>query len=390
MKISDKIRGYILVGLLCSGITAGTMWYTLDYSRRDIINTGEKYNIFEECRNIISKDGSKNFDNDKAFLGAINGYLQKGGDKYTYYYKDENTNDVLVIKNYVNSSGTALASGFQIDCNEDGYIKFTEIKSGLAANKQGIKAGDLVIEINGENVKSVGFKNIANKLLGKQDTTVKLKILRNSEFINIDFKRDNKYIRDVDWKKMNNGICYIQIKQFERFAAGYMSEAMEEIGDSNCFIIDLRNNPGGMVDVAVESVDWLAKKGSATFFNYNGKQDSYSTTSDDKDIKKPVVLLTNEETASAAEIFTAFAKQYGYDVTIVGTKTYGKGIFQNEHNLSDGGVLHYTAGYYTVGNWECYQGKGIVPDVEVNMDSSLIGTDKDTQLQKAIDLLENK
>jgi len=101
----------------------------------------------------------------------------------------------------------------------------------------------------------------------------------------------------------------------------------------------------------------------------------------------PMVVITNEKTMSAAEILTALLKQYGEDVKLVGTKTYGKGIFQKEKELSNGGILRYTAGYITVGDWECYQGKGIEPDYEVEMDSSSIGSDDDIQLKKALKLL---
>ena len=108
-------------------------------------------------------------------------------------------------------------------------------------------------------------------------------------------------------------------------------------------------------------------------------------TEDGKLTDAPVVLLTNEKTASAAEIFTALLKQYD-DATIVGTNTFGKGIFQNVATFHRN-VIHYTDGYFKVGDWDCWQGVGIAPDIDVEMDSALIGTSEDVQLQKALELL---
>lgn len=138
---------------------------------------------------------------------------------------------------------------------------------------------------------------------------------------------------------------------------------------------------------AVQFADYFVGEASLQKNYYTGKTETLKTSDSSGDIDKPVVVLINEKTMSAAEIAAAFLKQYGKDVKLVGQKTFGKGIFQLEEELSDGGKLHYTAGTYTVGDWECYQGKGIEPDVAVEMDPSYIGTDKDVQLKKALELL---
>lgn len=355
----------------------------------DDIKFGKELSIINECRGIINENGDPDFNDEEAYYGAINGYLKSGGDKYTYYYKYDNADPVAEMINYVNNSGTAKASGFQIAANDDGNILITDITKGMAADNQGLKVNDVVIEINGVNVSEKKIENIANKLMGKQDTTVDLKIIRDNNEISMTFKRDNEYQRTANWEKIND-LGYISISRFEYFTAGNLSNALDDLSDCKAYIIDLRENRGGLTDVSVQISDYFIGDAKVVMCGYNGESEVYETKKSEKDVNVPIAVLTNNNTVSAAEIMTALIKQYGADVTVVGEKTFGKGIYQREENLSDGGKLHYTAGYYTVGDMECYHGIGIAPDVEVKMDSALIGTDDDIQLKKAIEILENK
>lgn len=375
----NKITPYIATGIVCSGLTAGICYLCMGKG------AGGENAIIKECREIIAENGNHNFDDEAAKLGMINGYLKAGGDDYTYYYEYYNSDKVEDNKKYVNTSGTAKASGFQVDVSEDGNILLTEITPNLAADKQGLKVGDVITHIDGVSVSEKGFENYANKILGKQDTEVLLTVNRDGETFDINFKRDNEILRMTDWKMIDD-VAYIHIKNFTMFSASHTSEAMKEVGDSEKFIIDLRDNPGGENDYMIQALDHFVDEGHFDMHLYDGTDD-VSYTSDGA-VDAPIVILINENTASAAEIFTSMCMQYGRNVTVVGVNSYGKGIFQGDADLSDGGKLHYTAGYFTVGDWECWQDKGISPDIEVEMDSALIGTDEDIQLQKALELLE--
>jgi carboxyl-terminal processing protease len=148
----------------------------------------------------------------------------------------------------------------------------------------------------------------------------------------------------------------------------------------------LRNNPGGEISVALSSADPFINKAEVRTRQFDGAVSSQETN-DGVDYDVPIVLLVNENTASSAEIFTALLKQYA-DTTIIGTNTFGKGIYQN-YAVFKGNYLQYTAGYTEVGDWETYNEKGIAPDIEIAMDydENIIGTDEDIQLQKAIEIL---
>ena len=134
--------------------------------------------------------------------------------------------------------------------------------------------------------------------------------------------------------------------------------------------------------------DFFGGECYVTFYCYNGEVEKINTTADGDSIDANVIVIVNENTASAAEILSSYLKQQ-VNAIIVGTNTFGKGVFQQDAKLSNGGNLHYTAGYFTVGDWECWQGKGIAPDIEIAMDydENIIGTDEDIQLQKAIEIL---
>lgn len=348
-------------------------------------STGGENAIIKECREIIAEKGNPDFDDKSAENGMINGYLNGGGDKYTYYYEYVNADRVQEQTNYVNSSGTAKASGFQVDISQDGNILLTEVTAGLAADKQGLKVGDIITHINGVSISEKGYENYANKILGKQDTEVTLTVNRDGEISDVLFKRDNMFIREIEWEMLGD-IAYLKTSRFYMQSAMDISTAMEEVGDSDKFIIDLRNNGGGWNEYMIQVLDHFVDSGEFVMHSYDGSEEVYSTT--DGAVDAPVVVLVNENTASAAEIFTSMCMQFGRNVTVVGANTFGKGIFQREETLSNGGKLHYTAGYFTVGDWECWHEIGIAPDITVEMDTSLINTDDDIQLEKALELLE--
>ena len=343
----------------------------------------ESFQKLSECVSIINERGAVTFNEDE----AINGYLMGGADKYTSIVPDYSEDEITQITHYVNEAGTAVASGFQIERSDDGTILLTLVEEGKAAYKSGLRTNDKVISIGGKDVAKEGYENIANKMLGKQDTEVELQIQRGSLQKTIIFKRDNVFIRSINWEKKRN-VGYIKIDKYDDMVTIYMEEALEQLGDCNAYVVDLRQNGGGRIDTAVRLLQYFSP---GIKINLHGEK----VDSEEKIVQKansvidtPIVILVDSETGSSSEIMTSAIKQYNSNATIVGTRTYGKGIYQNYEKLESGDYLSYTAGYFTVGDWECWQGVGIAPDVEVEMDPALIGTDKDIQLKKALELLD--
>ena len=187
---------------------------------------------------------------------------------------------------------------------------------------------------------------------------------------------------------LNGNILYVDIRYFNydvnlRFGGEYWELAKAAKG----IIFDLRDNGGGESGASFTLADRFLTEGYETEYYKDGTDYTKGLTNSGDELDVPIVILVNGKTASASEEMTALLKQFGKDVTIVGETTFGKGIFQNEEYLSNDGILRYTYGYYTIGDWECYQGIGIEPDIEIEMDSSLRGTVSDVQLKKALEIL---
>ena len=311
----------------------------------------------------------------------INAYLALYGDKYTFA-KDSDVESEEFITRYVNESATALGCGFQIEFRGEGELYFSDVEPDMPAALSGIMRGDKVVSVDG--VKISDYVS-AKELLGKEGTTVVLQLERDGQIIGLSFDRvSDKLAASGLSYKMYGDTLYVQHTSFSKNALTGFKEILES-SEFDSLIIDLRGNGGGNTSEAVSTADLFVPAGKqVTSYHYNGSVDALAT-SDEPTYTVPIVLLVNGDTASSAEIFTGLLKQYS-DTTIVGETTFGKGIFQ-EYGTLRGCSVQFTAGYYTVGDWKCYHGYGIEPDVEVKMETGLIGTELDTQLEKALEII---
>lgn len=382
MKKNKNDKGFkTIVGIMISmGVGAGAM-YLANYKQIEFM---KRYPVLleadEYARDTLLIEPPQNPDTHT----VSDAYFALYGDKYTFVEDKADIESTEYALNKVNNSSTAKESGFRVQFNEEGKPYFSAIVEGLPADKQGLEVGDVIKNI--DDLEVTEYKH-AVRLVGKDGEKAKLIIQRDGKEISMDFIRcaDNEKMDGVSCKKYGDTL-YVSLADFysERI------EPFKKVLSENKFdsvIIDLRENGGGYTQVAVEIADMFIgeSKTVLTAHSNEGDDEIYET---DKEIiyNVPVVVLVNEKTASAAEIMTSLMKQYG-DVTLVGMKTFGKGIYQNI-GFFKGESVRYTDGYYTVGDWENYHGKGITPDVVIDMDSQYIGTDKDVQLEKAIELLK--
>ncbi|MBP5361748.1 MAG: PDZ domain-containing protein [Ruminococcus sp.] len=382
-----QFQNYAVVAIVSAIISCTATWGGFIIYNKDKLKAGEQFSLLAECRKIADMENIHVIDEE----AAINGYLTSGYDKYTFVKFDEvdtEENEENDTVSYVNTSGTAKASGFEIDKSDDGNILLVRVDEDKAAYKSGLREGDVIIAISGIDVAETGFENIARKLLGKKDTKVELIVRRGEERFDITFIRDHVYIRNVEWEKID-GIGYLHIKHFDMQATGHFTEGIQELGDVHGYVIDLRNCPGGSTGQCVDMLGVLCKNVKVYANSKNQGEHVYEPNALMEPINKPCVLLVNSSTASSAEIFTAGMKQFSLGGSVVvGETTFGKGISQTDFELSTGAILHCTFSEYTVGDWESYQEKGISPDIELAMDYSLIGTENDIQLKKALELLD--
>ncbi len=377
-------KNFILTVILC-GVCAGASALGTYMYNKDKIEFADEYKIFRECVEFLESEEYEIKDKDELMNGIISGYMKSAGDDYGYYMYMSEEDKYLQM---VNFSSPMHSTGFQVYNDGDGRLEIVNVFSDSPADKQGLKVGDIITEINGNDVKAAGIINIAEKLMGKDGTTMTLTIERDGKTEKLDIVRSNNVSSSTVEGKMIDDVAYIKISSFTLNTDVDFGGVLDNVSaDCSRYIIDLRQNEGGTTVSAVSVASRFASEGGVWAHHKSGEKTEFPFQNVNGKLIGKFVVLTDEDTASSAEILTAAIKQYCDDVTIVGENTFGKGIFQLEHELSNGGILHYTAGYYTVGDWECYDGKGIAPDVEVQMDKELIGTDEDIQLQKALEIL---
>lgn len=365
----------ILTATVSMAVGAGLMYY----KNRKEIGFMKKYPQYLTVEEFM-KESEIGLPTDVTDADQIKSYLTLYNDPYADY-KDGATNEEEKITSEINRSPTALGSGFEIAFNEDGQLFIKDVLEGMPAYDQGLKEGDVILSIDDTIIEEFAD---AKAIKGKEGTTARLIVLRGGSQQEIVMTRysDSDAAAGVR-SRMVDDTLIVEYLDVGQFSAAPFEEAVLE-NDYNSLIVDLRNNPGGEISVAVQVADHFIDHAEVKLNHYNGSSSNY-TTEDGIDIDVPIVLIVNDMTASAAEIFTALLKQNA-DVTIVGVNTYGKGVFQNR-GMINGGDISYTAGTFTVGDWPCWQGVGIAPDIEVKMDPDLIGTDDDIQLQKALEIL---
>ncbi len=278
-------------------------------------------------------------------------------------------------------------------------------------------AGYFVCNAENKDVLQTGerfsiFSKIENTLDGKKEMTSDNKEKAIENAVNGYYQTDDKYFeyysdvtvnpdnQDDNYSYTNNysidnNIVYINSNNFFMDGVQGFTKFFRDNPDmkTDGYIIDLRENIGGHTDYCLGVLGYFLEQPLTVgeYHYYNGDRKPLNISGDKKTNNEKVVILVNEKTASSAEIFTASMKQfYDGEVQIIGTQTKGKGTFQEYESLSDNEQFRYTAGTYTVGDWQCYDGVGITPDIELSMDYNpdIICTDEDIQLQKALDLFK--
>ena len=340
-------------------------------------------------KNYLWKD---KIDEQKLKDGAIEGYVKGLDDKYTEYIPKSEMND---FKESI--AGSFVGIGIYMIADEDNgrVIVYYPIPES-PAEKAGIKPGDAIISVNGVEYTSEDFDKIADYIKGEIGTKVKLVIERDGKRIDFEITRQKIEVNPISSKILKNNIGYINLPSFDSDSSKKLKEKIDDLvlKGAKSLILDLRNNGGGIVDEATNIADYFLDKGKTimTTKDNKGKEESEKTKTK-MEYTMPLVILTNENTASASEILTAALKD-NERAKIIGTKSYGKGVIQAVLTLSDGsGIKITTAEYFTPNGTEINK-KGISPDIEVKLPDTVkniyaLKDEDDTQLNRAIEELSN-
>ena len=347
-----------------------------------------------EVQEIIETYFIDDYDENTLADGAASGMVDATGDEWSYYLS---TDEVAA---YEESMANAYV-GVGITITEDaeaGGMRVEEVVSGGPAEEAGIRMGDLLLAVEGEDVLTLGIDGTRNLVRGEEGKHVNMHFSRNGTEYDVSVERRSIETPVVTGELLDENIGYIKIDNFdERSAAETIAFVKDLIGQgAEALLFDVRFNPGGYADELVKVLDYLLPEGDLfRSVDYAGREEV--DTSDTSCVELPMAVLVNEDSYSAAEFFAAALQEYEW-ATIVGSQTYGKGNFQTAFYLSEGSMVNLSIGkYYTPGGKSLSE-TGVTPDVVVDLDDeqyallyyNALEQADDPQFQAAIDTLMQK
>lgn len=392
-KIYRTIMLIIVVALITFIITTAIMYKTFSGENKGTFfsSNNELNNKINNIKRILKKDYIGEIDESKLEDGAIKGYVDGLDDEYTEYFTKKEMEEFKA-----ETEGNYVGIGIYMAKNsKDNNIVVVSPIEGSPAETAGIKTGDIIKKVDGKEYTADDFETISTYIKGKEGTKVNLEIERNGETLTFEVERKNIDLYPMKSEVLEGNIGYINIPSFDDGCAKEFQENYNELKEKKVtsLIIDLRNNGGGIVDEALDILDKLLDKDSVLMITKDKNEKEVVEKAKNKaSIKIPVVVLVNENTASASEIF-ASALQDNNRAKIVGTKTYGKGVIQELLTLSDGSGIKITTEEYYTPNRNKINKVGIIPNEEVNLPDNVAGTynlekKDDTQLRRAVDMLK--
>lgn len=316
--------------------------------------------------------------------GALKGLVESVGDTYTEYYSKEE-----LEKFKAQTLGNFVGIGIYMKANtEKDVTEIVETIEGSPAREAGLEPGDEILKVNGTEYKAKDLDKLSSDIKGEENTKVTLTIKRGEETFDIEITRKSVHIKYVENQMLEDNIGYIGISTFDQGCAADFEKDYDELAEKGikALIVDVRSNGGGVVDEALDIADLICEKNETLLITVDkeGKEEIRKAKKEAK-IKIPVVILTNQSSASASEILVAALKENNR-AKIIGNKTFGKGVIQELIPLSNGGALKVTSSEYYTPKKNKIHGVGVEPDYEISYDYK--APEIDEQLTKAIEVLK--
>lgn len=326
---------------------------------------------------------------EKMVDGIYKGLLGSLGDPYSVYYTKDEFASLME-----SSSGSYCGIGAYVNQNMNtGIITIVKPFKGSPAEEAGILPGDIVYKVMDEEVTGKDLSAIVSKMKGKEGTSVKMEVIREGEKdpIKVTVKRRQLEVPTIESEMLEDKIGYILVTEFDEVTDEQFRKAIKELESDGMkgLVIDLRNNPGGMLTTVCDMLDRILPKGIIVYTeDKNGKRTQEIKSTDKEVFNKPIAVLINGNSASASEVFAGAIQDYGVG-TLVGTTSFGKGIVQSVIPLTDGTGIKITVSKYFTPKGRNIHGIGIEPDVKVELDEKLkskisIEKSEDNQIKEAV------
>lgn len=353
----------------------------------------KQYEKFLSLKDYLQKNYYKELDEDQLIEGAIRGMFDSIGDPYTVYLDAKEYNDLMTT-----TQGTYGGIGVIVTPGDDGYVTVVSPIEDTPGEKAGLIPGDKITSVNGEPIFGDKLDYAVDLMKGKPGTELQLSILRDKKGkpFDVNIIREEIRLKTVRSEVMEKDIGYVRISMFDEQTYKDFKDHLNDLKKKNVkgIILDLRNNPGGLLDECVKIADEILGEQVIVYTeDRNGKRNV--ERSDRRQLDLPIVVLVNEGSASASEILAGAIKD-GKKGKIVGTTTFGKGLVQQIRPLTDGTGFKYTVSEYYTPNGSNIHGIGIEPDIVVELPEDIEDEDfeiedfEDSQLKKAIEVLKKE
>ncbi len=348
----------------------------------------QKLNLIDQTLKDFYFD---DIDDSKVLDNIYKAYVNAYGDKYTVYYTADE-----YAKIQESSNGAYYGIGVVVRKNDDGTILVVEPYDGAPGKEAGMRKNDVIVTVNGESVADQDLNSVVAKIKGDEGTTVNIGIRRDGydDIAELTVTRRKVEIKTVAYEMLDDSVGLITISEFDKVTAQQFKEAyaqLETLGMKG-LVIDIRSNPGGLLNVVVDMLDEILPDGLIVYTEdkYGNRQEYNGSNPDVIDV--PLAVLVNGESASASEIFAGAVQDYGAG-TIIGTQTFGKGIVQTIRRMSDGSAIKYTMAKYFTPKGQDIHGHGVTPDIVEELSDEFnnlteYDASKDNQLQKAIEVIK--
>ena len=375
-KILKTIIAVLVIAIISSISTLGLIYYALGFNEQGFSNLMR----FITAYRFIETKYVNDTDDVKLIDGAIDGMVKSLNDPHSNYLSPKMYKTLME-----QTEGSFTGIGVVMGMDNEQKIHIVGIMENSPGQKAGLQEGDEILAVDGVPVTQMAFDEVAAHVRGQAGTDVVLTIMRDNANQDITITRDNIKLKTVGHKMLDNNIGYIQIVSFSEDTANEFNEAYNDLKNQGmkALVLDLRNNPGGLLTTCVEIAKKLVPKGEiVSIVDKQGNKETYSSSLEAPEY--PLVVLINKNSASASEILSG-AIQDTKTGTIIGNTSYGKGSVQTILPMFEDDAVKLTIAKYYTPSGRSIDGTGITPDIEINLDENATS---DTQLDKALEVLK--
>ena len=390
MKHKEYAKG-ILTGVLIAALAAGGLQAVHQKMSSSVLADSATVEKVEYLEKMIDQEYLGDVDKSDLAEGIYAGLLYGLGDVYSRYYTAEE-----YAQETASTDGSYVGIGVSIQKNKNGGVQIAECYEGGSGKKAGLISGDVITAIDDTDVTDMELSEVVRLIRQNEGRNIVLTVQRENEEspLSITVEVTNVELPAVFSEMLDEETGYIQITQFTGVAPQQYKEAFADLKEQGMekLIVDLRDNPGGLLTSVCDILREILPKGRIVYTEDKYGKREEETCDGEKELDIPLAVLVNESSASASEIFAGAVQDYGIG-KIVGTTTYGKGVVQELRPLNDGSAVKLTISNYYTPNGNSINKVGIKPDIEVKLAAELlnktdISHEEDNQLQKARKVLE--